>query len=600
MPKNKRHNDVQPSEIMLSEGSETRRRGSVAERRRLLQGTAPGNATVTLSQLRVVAYCRVSTGESVASNLSIPDQERYMRKYAENKSWHLVKVYKEEGRSAKTINGPVFKEMIAELLSGKLKIQKLLVYHTARFSRRMRDFDEYESLLYENGIEVIFTTQQFSKDIGGFIGKAGSTLFDEVHSRKTAEDTSRTMTELALGGFYVGGVLPLGYKAVPLDSNPLRKIIVINEEERPLVRRIFDMALYGTSYSGPMGMKAIAMKLNEEGCWPGRVKRWNKTHIHRLLTNPIYKGTKLYNENARDEQWLSRPAELITIPVPAIVTPEEFDALTEQLQRKDPRRGTSKAFSSPLLLSGIAFCACGAHMTLSTGRNRFGQTYRYYHCGREDRSGKIDCDGPRVPESTLDEMVIDSVITQVLDPQRIRTLLEKLREQLVKEEFQREGHAQALRDRLKEAEMAFENVYTIAKYSPNLANEPLILERLEKAQSNLNHYRNAVRSLVSENDTEAITDNQIDYFASKVVDHLKNGEPASIKRYLYAVVERVVVSGLRKQGGTTITIVGKYAELEQAIRRECSDGEDFRQTPRVRGFVSKWCPGRDVNSYSLR
>ncbi|KWV59348.1 hypothetical protein AS026_28600 [Rhizobium altiplani] len=475
MAKDRKHNGSK-SDIVLPEGPVSQRRGSVAERRRLLKGTAAGNTTVTLTQLRVAAYCRVSTGESVASNLSIPDQERYMRKFAEDRNWQLIKVYKEEGRSAKTINRPVFKEMIEELLNGKLKIKKLLVYHTARFSRRMRDFDEYESLLYENGIEVIFTTQQFSRDIGGFIGKAGSTLFDEVHSRKTAEDTSRTMTELALGGFYVGGVLPLGYKAVPLESNPLRKIIVINEEERPLVRRIFDMALYGTSGSGPMGMKAIAMKLNEEGCWPRRVKRWNKTHIHRLVTNPIYKGTKLYNECAQDEQWLSRPAELITIPVPPIVTPEEFDALAEQLQRKDPRKGgTSKAFSSPLLLSGIAFCACGAHMTLSTGRNRFGQTYRYYHCGSEDRTGKIDCDGPRVPESTLDQMVIDSVVTHVLEPRRIRTLLEKLREQFISEELQREGHAQALRDRLKEAELAFENVYTIAKYSPNLANEPLIL-----------------------------------------------------------------------------------------------------------------------------
>lgn len=595
MAKNRRPTSVNADQ-MLAEKPVSKGRGSVTARRRILQDAAVTNVPATLSQLRAAAYCRVSTGESVASNLSIPDQERYMRKYAKDKSWDLVHVYREEGRSAKTVNRRVFRQMMEELLSGRHAINKLLVYHTGRFSRRMNDFYEYEGQLYQKGIEVEFITQQFSKDIGGFIGKAASTLFDEVHSRKTAEDTSRTMTELAMGGFHVGGILPLGYKAVPLESNPRRKIIVIDEEYRALVRRIFDMALYGTSESGPMGVKAIAMKLNEEGCWPGRITRWNKTHIHRLLTNPIYKGTKLYNEFAQEGQWLSRPAQLITISVPAIVTPEEFDRLAEQLQRKDPRKGgVAKAFSSPLLLSGIAFCSCGAQMTLSTGKNGYGQTYRYYHCGREARYGKIDCDGPRVPEPTLDEIVIDSIVTQVLDPQRIRTLLEKLREQVVSEKSHREGHAQALRDRLKEAERAFENIYTIAKHSTNLAQEPIILERLENAQATLSHYRGAVQKLVTHSDTELITEDQIDYFSSKVVDHLRHGEPASIKRYLQAVVERVIVSGLRKQSGTTITIVGKYAELENTIRRECSDTEDFRQTPRVRGFVSKWCRLQDSN-----
>ncbi|MGO8627707.1 recombinase family protein [Rhizobium ruizarguesonis] len=595
MPKSKKLRAPVQQQDIIPPGK-SKPRPTVASRRTLLMGSAVNTIEPASLAVRAVIYCRVSTGESVASNLSIPDQERHLVSFINDKGWSLQKVYREEGRSAKTANRPVFKEMLDDLLYGRPKVQKLVVYHTARFSRRSSDFERYETLLYENGIDVIFVTQNFSKDIGGFIGKAASTLFDEVHSRKTAEDTSRTMTLLALEGWHVGGILPLGYKAVPHETKANRKVIIVNEDERSLARRCFDLALYGEPDCPPLGVKAMAVKLNKEGFGAGRVKRWTKTYIHRILTNPIYKGTKLYNENARDDQWLSRPSGVIVIPVPAIVTPEEFDALTDQLQSKDPRQGTAKRLASPMLLAGIAFCACGAGMTLSTGRNRLGNDYRYYYCHGADTSGKIDCGGPRIPEATLDRMVIEAIINEVVDPKRIRLLLQKLWEQFVAEQGERQGHGQALRERLREAENTFENIYTIAKHSPNLAAEPLILERLEKAQINLNQLRTALRELVTGDEvSSAVTDEQIDYFSSKVIDHLRNGEPLSVKRYLGAVVERVIVFGTRKDADAAIAIVGKRADLQQAIKRECDDSEHFSQRPRVRGFVSKWCRSQDSN-----
>ena len=63
---------------------------------------------------RAALYARVSTGKQAEKDLSIPDQIKQMADYCQSQKWHVQKIYKELGASARDGNRPAFKEMIAD------------------------------------------------------------------------------------------------------------------------------------------------------------------------------------------------------------------------------------------------------------------------------------------------------------------------------------------------------------------------------------------------------------------------------------------------------------------------------------------------------
>ena len=61
---------------------------------------------------KAIIYTRVSTDEQV-TNFSLGFQEKKCREYANKEGWRVVKVFREEGASAKTIAGrPVLRELV--------------------------------------------------------------------------------------------------------------------------------------------------------------------------------------------------------------------------------------------------------------------------------------------------------------------------------------------------------------------------------------------------------------------------------------------------------------------------------------------------------
>ena len=64
--------------------------------------------------MQVAIYARVSTGRQAENDLSIPDQLRQMRLWAERNGHVVVKEYIEPGNTATDDKRPVFQEMFAE------------------------------------------------------------------------------------------------------------------------------------------------------------------------------------------------------------------------------------------------------------------------------------------------------------------------------------------------------------------------------------------------------------------------------------------------------------------------------------------------------
>ncbi len=86
--------------------------------------------------------------------------------------------------------------------------------------------------------------------------------------------------------------------------------------------------------------------------------------------------------------------EIIPISVPAILDRRTFDKVQKALRAKSPHNSPPRVISGPILLTGLAYCACcGSAMTLRAGTSKSRRVYRYYSCSTSGRVGKSACMG---------------------------------------------------------------------------------------------------------------------------------------------------------------------------------------------------------------
>ena len=66
-------------------------------------------------------------------------------------------------------------------------------------------------------------------------------------------------------------------------------------------------------------------------------------------------------------------------------------------------------------------------MTLRTGTSSTGTIHRYYTCSTCARKGKSACKGRSIRIDKLDSLVTDSLVEQLLHPDRLAVMLSSLR-----------------------------------------------------------------------------------------------------------------------------------------------------------------------------
>jgi DNA invertase Pin-like site-specific DNA recombinase len=76
--------------------------------------------------LRAVIYCRVSTKEQT-KNSSLPVQEKACREYCEREGHEVAALFVDEGESAKTIDRPKFKQLLAFCRDKKNRVSVVVV-----------------------------------------------------------------------------------------------------------------------------------------------------------------------------------------------------------------------------------------------------------------------------------------------------------------------------------------------------------------------------------------------------------------------------------------------------------------------------------------
>lgn len=167
----------------------------------------------------------------------------------------------------------------------------------------------------------------------------------------------------------------------------------------------------------------------------GRVPRWGWSQVHRLLTNPNYKGDGVAWRHApRDSHTSYRPEEeWVRLPegvTPAIVDPEVWDAAQERLRanRGDETRDAQR----PCLLRGHIFCAtCGERRLIEVVWAPVAQgqkkAYRHYRCASRARDRW--CGSQAVPADAIEAWAWERVDAVLRDPGLIARRAQESREQ---------------------------------------------------------------------------------------------------------------------------------------------------------------------------
>ena len=363
---------------------------------------------------KAVIYVRVSSQEQV-SGFSLESQETECRKYAERSNLIIVKVFREEGVSAKTVEGrPELLNLINYCQDKRNEVSKILVYKLDRWSRSTEKGLIAISLLAKHGVELISVTEPSENTAFGKAMRSMMLVFAELDNNVKSERTKAGMVAAFSSGRWPWKA-KIGYRHTTVDE---KKKIVLLPPYKPLLSLLFEEAA-----TGVYTKRDLAERLNKRGF--GELWGYPATEktIDKIIKSKFYYGTMEANmwnieakgthETVTDENtWLKANKNLYSKTAPSRL---------------------SSAIKFPL--RGFVLCgSCDRPLTASTSTGNGGK-YSYYHCSQKGCINRL-----RVPQERLEnefkqyinqftlsepqKLLLQAILTKKLEKTRVLHLQE--------------------------------------------------------------------------------------------------------------------------------------------------------------------------------
>lgn len=316
---------------------------------------------------------------------------------------------------------------------------RLYIHSPDRLARRMAHQYVLADELNRHSVQVIFCNRDISDSKEDQMLLQIQGVFAEYERTKIQERSRRGKCHTArLGAVSVFSTAPYGYQYV--SKTPVAPArFEINDTEATNVKAIFTWVACERC-----SIREVCRRLQKQGILTRNGRRiWEPATVRGMLRNPAYTGRAAYGKTRMaDRQPRLRPQrgrpevprrptvaksrptdEWISVPVPAIVTPELFEAVAEQL-RDNGRRHRARRQNAGHLLQGLVVCQKCSHACYGQTSRRVNseQRYGYYRCIGNDRhrgDGQRLCHMPTVPLEELESAVWNDVFELLADPQRI-------------------------------------------------------------------------------------------------------------------------------------------------------------------------------------
>jgi DNA invertase Pin-like site-specific DNA recombinase len=225
--------------------------------------------------MNAIGYIRVSTDMQADKGTSLENQVDRIIEFCQKKGLILENIYEDAGFSGKNTKRPGFQDMMKRINKGG--VNALIVWHSTRFARNLRDFLNNMDLLEKKKVKFYSIEEP---EMSGSSGKAMRNLmavFAEYQSDVTGEYTRSVKTNLKKNKKVYCAYPPLGFK----------------NQEGVLVRDPNQMNLVGevqTLHAQGCSLRQIANHFNQQNIPGSKGGKFYASTIQKILNNNIYEN----------------------------------------------------------------------------------------------------------------------------------------------------------------------------------------------------------------------------------------------------------------------------------------------------------------------
>ncbi|MER8743132.1 recombinase family protein [Mesorhizobium sp. M1004] len=342
-------------------------------------------------KLRCAVYTRKSTEEGLEQEFNSLDAQReacvaFIASQV-GLGWKLVpEFYDDGGISGGTMERPALKRLLQDIRDRRIEV--VVVYKIDRLTRSLMDFSKIVETFDAHGVSFVSVTQQFNTTTSmGRLTLNVLLSFAQFEREVTAERIRDKIAASRKKGMWMGGTVPLGYRAVD-------KKLVVDEPAATIVRSIFPRYLELKS------VLALADELNQsqtvDRSTPLR-SPVSRGRLYHLLSNPVYIGQARHKDTCYEGA--HQP----------IVDAELFASVQVLLKEQGPKRRSRSNVADLHLLTGLIFDETGDRLSPAYASNH-GKRYRYYISNRLKVARRKDDTGWRVPADELEAFVDQQLI----------------------------------------------------------------------------------------------------------------------------------------------------------------------------------------------
>ena len=301
---------------------------------------------------RVVLYIRVSTEEQTLHGDSLEAQEKALIEYAKMNGYKIVKIYRDEGYSARkpVLTRKAMKELIADAKEHKFDL--ILFTKIDRWFRNVGDYHKVQEVLESNNIYWKTILEDYDTMTADGRLKVNIMLSVAENEADRTSERIKFVNEMKIRKKEpVTGAQPFGYKVAVVDG---KKCVIKDPETEHIVDDMFDHFL--TYKSGGKTAKYLNRKYDVNK---------SASKVIELLKNSSYTGEYRGVPDYR----------------PAYITREQHDEIIRTFKEKNNSRASK--VDRTYLFTGMIRCPeCGRKLAtkIKAPQGRSKQYYFMYRC----------------------------------------------------------------------------------------------------------------------------------------------------------------------------------------------------------------------------
>ena len=405
--------------------------------------------TTVTKQLRVAAYCRVSTKEEEQASSYEAQCEYYTDKIMSNKEWTMAGIFADEGiTGTSTKKRTEFLRMIRQCKQKKIDL--ILTKSIQRFARNTLDCINYTRILRQLGIGVLFEKENINSlpaDSEFMITMYGAMAQSESESISGNIRRGRQM-HAKVGTLKVPCHRLYGYKK---DADGRFCIV---PEQAEVVREIYERYKNGASLRNLKDW----LEGNQIKTVLGTAD-WSVSVIKGILTNEKYCGDvllqKTFCTDVISKKIVKNVGQMAQYYMPdhheAIVSREQYNAVKAEMARRSALRSPSKSavtgrscYTSKYALSDRLVCGeCGTLYRRCTWTS-LGRKYPVWRCTSRLNYGTKYChDSPTIKEEPLQNAILSAINAAMSDKP---VLLDRIKNAVSLELLPVQGQTMSLAD----------------------------------------------------------------------------------------------------------------------------------------------------------